>query len=96
MAAEAVDAAHPAGIDFLVANAGIAKVKQDENTPDIELCAALSAHASRYATRALVTRLTLVRFVRQARVSGTKSHSLPHTFNTVRRADQSHGRLQVS
>jgi hypothetical protein len=34
-----VDAAHPGGIDFLVANAGIATVKQDNNTPDIELCA---------------------------------------------------------
>lgn len=38
-AATEVDAAHPGGIDFLVANAGIATVKQDNNTPDIELCA---------------------------------------------------------
>ncbi len=39
MAATDVDAAHPGGIDFLVANAGIATVEQDINTPDIDLCA---------------------------------------------------------
>ena len=41
-AAAEAGAAHPDGIDVLIANAGIATLSQDINTPDIELCAATS------------------------------------------------------
>ena len=37
--------AHPDGVDVLIANAGIATLSQDVNTPDIKLCAAIGLHA---------------------------------------------------
>ncbi len=36
-AAKEVEEAHPEGIDFLVANAGVAVVRNDMNTPNVEL-----------------------------------------------------------
>ena len=37
-AAKEVEQAHPDGIDFLIANAGVGMVNHDLNTPNIELC----------------------------------------------------------
>ena len=36
-AAKQVEQAHPEGVDFLVANAGVGTIRSDVNTPNLEL-----------------------------------------------------------